>query len=129
SALDCDAQVLVRSRPLELSVRIAELEAAAVRASGPALAEIAAARADALRGVAATAPKRLTAYVVLRSADRQSLADRVRRLTDTLSGAGVGAEAVPAGELAEMLGGRALGTNDTAWPAPEEIERVGDAGL
>src|SRR5437879_5639405 len=129
SALDCDAQVLVCSRPLYLTGRIANLEAAAVRASGPVLAEIAAARADALRGVAATRPKCLTAYVVLRWAERHGLADRVRRLTDILSGAGVSAEAVPAGELAEMLGGRALGTGDTPWPAPEEIERVGDAGL
>src|SRR6266478_6214474 len=52
SALDCDAQVLVRSRPLELSGHITELEAA-VRASGPVLAEIAVARAVALREVAA----------------------------------------------------------------------------
>ena len=129
SALDCDAQVLVRSRPLELSVRIAELEAAAVREPVPVLAEIAAARAEALRGVAATAPKCLTAYVVLRRDGRPGLVDRVRRLMDTLSAAGVGAEAVPAGELAEMLGGRALGTGDALWPAPDEIERVGDAGL
>ena len=49
SALDCDAQVLVRSRPLELSERIAELEAAAERELRPVLAEIAAARAEALR--------------------------------------------------------------------------------
>jgi hypothetical protein len=129
SALDCDAQVLVRSRPLELSARIAELEVMAARVPAPVLAEIAAARAEALRGVAATAPKCLTAYVVLRWAERHGLADRVRRLTDILSGAGVSAEAVPAGELAEMLGGRALGTGDALWPAPDEIERVGDAGL
>ena len=129
SAVDCDAQVLVRCRPLELSGRIADLEAVAVRVPGAVLAEIAAARAEALRGVAATAPQCLTAYVVLRWADRHGLADRVRRLTETLSGAGVSAEAVPPGDLADMLGGRALGTGDSLWPAPEEIERVGDAGL
>src|SRR5256714_10818616 len=70
SALDCDAQVLVRSRPLELSGRIAELEAVAVRVPAQVLAGVAAPPREALPGGAATRPKDLPPLVVPRWADR-----------------------------------------------------------
>ncbi|MGH2718686.1 MAG: PrgI family protein, partial [Actinomycetota bacterium] len=93
TALDTDAQVLVRCRPLDLTGRIAHLEAQATNATEPALAAVAWRRAEELRTVAARRPQQLRAWLVLRHEDPAGLADRARRLTELLAGAGV--EAAP----------------------------------
>lgn len=128
TSLDCDAQVVVRSRPLDLSRRIAAVEAQASKAHQPTLKAIASRRAESLRQVAAGRPQHLRAWIVLRYRDRDGLADRARRCAELLAGAGLTATPVGPAAMAELLGGRGLAKSGAApgCPAgwPDEIERV-----
>lgn len=128
-ALDCKAQILAVSRPLDLTERIAALQRQAEEAVQPVLRDIAARRAEALRDVEVSRPQRLQAFLVLRVHERSALAERVRRVSALLAGVGVEATALNPGEMAELLGGRQSGAAKGApagWPAPDEIERVSD---
>jgi hypothetical protein len=126
TALDCHAQVLVRSRSLDLTDRIAHLGVLGEEIGDPALRAVAARREEELRRVAVLRPRHLQAWVVLRCPDREALADRARRCAEVLAGAGVEAVPVPPAGMAQLLGGSALGDarSPAGWPGPDEVERV-----
>ena len=126
TALDCDAQVLVRSRPLDLTERIAHLRGLAGEVGEPTLRAVAAGREEDLRRLAAARPRFLQAWLVLRCSEREALSDRAQRCAEVLAGAGVEAVPVPPAEMAKLLGGSGLGDarSPAGWPGPDELERV-----
>ena len=126
TALDCDAQVLVRSRPLDLAGRVAHLHELAEGLVDPTLRAVATRREEDLRRVQASGPRHLQAWVVLRCGDQVALADRARRCGEALAGAGVDVVPVPPGEMARLLGGSGVGDarSPAGWPGPDELERV-----